>query len=191
MADAGSQQDAGVSYCVNERDEIAWVSDSWVAAAVANDAPELTPERVRNRSMWDFIADPTTRHLYEQILARVRRDQVMRFTFRCDSPALRRLMEMMIRRREDGLVEFASRELHVEKRPHVSLIARSTPRSEQRLGACGWCNRIKLDRDRWVEAEIVVKELRLFEKARLPQLAPGICVACLAAVRRDLGGTPH
>jgi hypothetical protein len=70
------------------------------------------------------------------------------------------------------------------------LLARSAPRSERRLGACGWCSRIKLGEDRWVGAETVVSELKLFEQERLPQLAHGICAACLAAVRRDLERGP-
>jgi hypothetical protein len=93
---------------------------------------------------------------------------------------------MTIRPRPDRLVEFTTRELHVETRYPLLLLARSALRSERRLGACGWCSRIKLGEDRWVEAETVVRELRLFEEERLPQLAHGICVTCLAAVRRDL-----
>jgi hypothetical protein len=193
MTDTRLDQNAGVTYCIDQRDEIASVSESWLPCAAANDAPELTPERVRNRLLWDFIADPTTAHLYEQMLARVRRDEVVRFTFRCDSPDLRRLMEMKIQLRKDRLVEFTTRELDVERRPPVRLLARATPRSTERLGACGWCSRIKLDEDRWVGAETVVQQLRLFEQERLPQLAPGICVQCLAAVRKDLekGAAPR
>jgi hypothetical protein len=190
MTETGHEQGKELSYCVNQRDEIASVSDSWLDFAVANDAPELTPERVRNRSLWDFVADPTTAHLYEQMLARARRGEVVRFNFRCDSPSLRRLMEMTISLRPDRLVEFTSRELRVEERSPVMLLARSAPRSERRLGACGWCSRIKLDEDRWVGAETVVRELRLFEQERLPQLAQGICVTCLAAVRKDLERAP-
>jgi hypothetical protein len=186
MMETGFEQRGAVSYCVTQRDEIAWVSDSWLAFAVANEAPELTPERISNRSLWDFVADPTTAHLYEQILARVRRNELVRFNFRCDSPSLRRLMEMKIRLRPDRLVEFATRVLRVEERSPVMLLSRSSPRSERRLGACGWCSRIKLDEERWVGAETVVRELRLFEQERLPQLAHGICVTCLAAIRRDL-----
>lgn len=195
MIETGFAESTAVSYRLDQRDDIVWVSDSWLPFAVANDAPELTPERVRARSLWDFVADPTTAHLYEQILARVRRDDVARFNFRCDSPRQRRLMEMTIRLNPDRLVEFATRVLQVEERSPVALLARSAVRSERRLGACGWCSRIKLDEDRWVSAEIVVRELRLFEQERVPQLAHGICAACLAAVRRDLerrpdGGTP-
>jgi hypothetical protein len=186
ITETGYEQGTEVSYCLNQRDEIVSVSDSWLGFAVANDAPELTPERVRNQPLWDFVADPTTTHLYEQMLARVRRGEVVRFNFRCDSPCLRRLLEMTIRLRPDRLVEFATRALRVEERPPVTLLARSVPRSERRLGACGWCSRIKVDEDRWVGAETVVRELRLFEQERLPQLAHGICVACLAAVRKDL-----
>jgi hypothetical protein len=195
MIQTGFEESAAVSYRLNQGDEIVWVSDSWLGFALANEAPELTVERVRNKSLWDFVADPTTAHLYGQILSRVRRDEVVHFNFRCDSPSRRRLMEMTIRLQPDRLVELATRLLRVEERSPVVLLARSAPRSERRLAACGWCSRIKLDEDRWVSAEIVVRELRLFEHERVPQLAHGICVACLAAVRRDLerdpdGGTP-
>lgn len=190
MTETGYAQASEVSYRLDQRDEVVWVSESWLGFAVANDAPELTPERVRNQSLWNFVADPTTAHLYGQILAHVRRDEVVRFSFRCDSPSLLRLMEMTIRLKPDRLVEFATRALRVEERKPIMLLARSAPRSERRLGACGWCSRIKLGEDRWVGAETVVSELKLFEQERLPQLAHGICVTCLAAVRRDLERGP-
>jgi hypothetical protein len=191
MSRTGADEHAAVSYRLNQRDEIVWVSDSWLAFAVENEAPELAPERVRDRSLWNFVADPTTAHLYGQMVARVRRDELVRFKFRCDSPSLRRLMEMEIRLTPEGLVEFVTRLLRVEERDPVILLARTAPRSERRLGACGWCSRIKVDQDRWESAEVVVRELRLFEQERVPQLAHGICVACLAALRRDLHGGPE
>ena len=62
----------GISYQLNELDEIVSVSKGWTRFALANDAPDLVPEKVLNRPLWDFITDLTTEQLYRQILKRVR-----------------------------------------------------------------------------------------------------------------------
>jgi len=86
------------------------VNEAWDDFARHNDGEAALGERVLGRPLWDFIGDPVTRLLYEQLIDRVheaRRE--LRFRLRCDSPGRRRLLDVTIsespgggRRRRSG-----------------------------------------------------------------------------------------
>ncbi|MGF1677686.1 MAG: hypothetical protein ACFCUX_00665, partial [Candidatus Methylacidiphilales bacterium] len=99
---------------------------------------------------------------------------------RCDGPACRRLLEMIIRAAADGSVEFETKSLHVEDRAPVALLSRGAARSTELIRVCAWCNRIDSGSGsgEWVEIEDAVERLGLFELQEVPQLTHGICEAC-------------
>src|SRR5262249_54871616 len=82
MSDEGT-----IVYRIDRGDVIAEVGGAWLAFALANYAPELAPEKVVGRPLWDFVVGPTTRQLYRDLLARARSGRAARFPFRCDGPA--------------------------------------------------------------------------------------------------------
>jgi len=168
----------GVVYRLNGLDEIIYVGGGWAEFAAANDAPELLPERVLNRPLWDFVSDDTTRHIYEEILRRARAGRPTRFNFRCDAPDYRRLMEMSVEAFDGGGVQLETITLRVDERPRQDMLDRRTPREGDRLRMCGWCKRMDLDGDRWGEIEEAVNALRLFEHQTLPPLTHGMCRPC-------------
>ena len=168
-----------ISYQLNELDEIVFVSKGWTSFALANDAPDLMPEKVLNRPMWDFITDLTTEQLYREILKRVRSGQAAKFSFRCDASDRQRFMEMSVTGMENGGVRFETRTLRSVNRPPQSLLDRYRPRADDLLRICGWCKSVDV-RGKWLEVEEAVESLRLFELPRLPQLTHGICSACHA-----------
>lgn len=51
-------------------------------------------------------------------------------------------------------------------------------RTGEWLVMSGWCKKVALPAHRWVEVEVAVSELHLFDAARLPQISQGICEAC-------------
>src|SRR5947209_973097 len=77
-------------------DRLVEVNDAWTRFAHNNGAPELAPDAVLGRSLWTFIADPTTRRLYEALVARAREGSPRTVPYRCDVPAAKRLMRMTI-----------------------------------------------------------------------------------------------
>lgn len=178
--------DAGVVYRLNGLDEIVYVGDGWGEFAAANDAPELLPERVLGRPLWDFVCDDTTRHLYGEILRRARSGRPARFNFRCDAPDYRRLMEMNVEGLEGGGVRFETRTLRVDERPRQDMLDRRAPREGDRLRMCGWCKRMDLDGERWGEIEEAVNALRLFERQALPPLTHGMCRPCFDAMASQI-----
>lgn len=174
-------------YQVDSRYRISRVGETWNAFARENKAPELTTG-VIGRSLYDFIADEESRHLYGLILSRVREtSHPSRFSFRCDSPVLRRFMEMTIHPEGAGAFLFSSVTVRTESRAAVALLDAETPRTEERLPICGWCKKVFLPKATWVEVEEAVSALGLFDNASLPELTHTICPACDDAVRQANG----
>ena len=171
-------EDALVVYQVNSQDEIVYLNETWQVFALANDAADLLPERVLGRPLWDFITDETTRALYREILQLVRSGRATQFQFRCDAPAYRRYMEMKVSARPGSKVEFASRVVQEEKRPHQELLNRQAARSEEWLRICGWCKRVEIAGTGWEALEQAVSALHLFGQKKLPRLTHGMCESC-------------
>jgi hypothetical protein len=178
--------DTNIVYRLNAADELVYVNEAWAEFASANDAPDILPERVLNRPLWDFVCDETTRHLYREILRRARAGLPASFNFRCDAPGRRRLMELNVSGLEGGAVRFETRTLRVDERPRQELLDRYVPRSGTMLRVCGWCKRMDIDSQRWGEVEEAVATLRLFEYNSLPPLTHGMCPPCFDAISEQI-----
>jgi len=75
-------------------------------------------------------------------------------------------------------LDLISEILREEPRPPVSLLDNTVPRTEALLTMCGWCKRVRLESNRWVEVEKAVELLRLFDRKKLPAISHGICPGC-------------
>lgn len=99
--------------------------------------------------------------------------------FRCDGPAVRRQMDVNIASQASGRFVVFSAWVRVEERrdEFQPLLAAETPRSEEALTMCGWCDRFLLDGE-WVEVEQAVARLGLFEQPAMPAISHGVCPDC-------------
>lgn len=174
-----------IHYRLNDRDEIVFVSEAWGPFAAANGDDRLAAAAVLGRPLWEFISDPSTRLLYRDILARVRAGVPVRFTFRCDSPACRRLLAMEVSGGPGGGAELRTRTLSEEEREPQPLLDRGRPRSEEFVRVCGWCKKVDVG-GRWAEVEEAVARLGLFDRPLLPQVTHGICEDCYARMVETL-----
>lgn len=166
---------------------IAAVNDEWVEFARENGAPELGREAVVGRALWEFMEGRETRHISRLLLDKVRSTgKGLTIPYRCDSPALRRFMEMEIAPVDNGFVEFRSRVLRIEKRVPVLLLDPHAGRSDEFLTICSWCRRARTGSE-WIELDEAVKKLDLFSSASLPQLTHGICQDCAKLVKKKTG----
>ena len=86
------------------------------------------------------------------------------------------LFAELLRHYRNGALEFRSALLREEARPRVDLLAPDFPRTEQWLTLCAWCKKVNVAG--WVEVEEAVRQLGLFEPARLPRITHGVCPAC-------------
>lgn len=179
-----------IVYRLTPADELAAVNDAWDRFAHANHGAHLSAEPIVGRSLWEFVSDPTVRQIYRDLLDRVRQGRVVRYTFRCDSPDLRRLFEMHVHLDEAGAVEFRSRTIAEEAREAQRLLDADVARTEERLEMCSWCKKVRVDGD-WHEVEEAVARAQLFEAEALPQVTHGICQPCFHGMRAVLEAGGH
>jgi hypothetical protein len=177
--------DDELTYRLNDRDEIVFVNEAWNDFAEANGADDLLAPRVLGRSLWEFVTDATTRQLYRDVLKRVRGGHPVQLQLRCDTPALRRLLELEVYQGPPGAIDFRTRVIWIEHREHQELLEADRASSGEFLSMCAWCKKVDLG-GTWVEVEQAVSRLRLFEQPLLPRLTHGICQACYAEILRVL-----
>jgi hypothetical protein len=132
------------------------------------------------RSLWDFVAGQELEKLQRMLLRRVRGELgSVDLPFRCDGPEVRRQMEIRIASQSSGrFVVFSARPRTEERREEFQpLLAADTPRSEETLTMCGWCDRFLVDGE-WVEVEQAVARLGLFALPEMPAISHGVCPDC-------------
>ena len=175
-------------YRIDGDDRIVFISDNWLAFAEDNEgADSCHPSLVINRPIWDFISGAETAHLYEVIIENVRsRKKPVTVRYRCDSPAYRRSMEMTVVPLEGGTVEFRSAVLKIEERDKVVLLEGSGLPSGDIITMCSFCKKVRMPDNEWVEAEVAVERLSLFDTRWLPLISHGVCQPCYDAVFKEL-----
>lgn len=171
-------------YRVDAQDRVVFANAEWFDFARENSAIALRPDLVVGASLWNFIGDSETKHLFAILLQQVRATgKPVTLPYRCDSADCRRFMELRIARSDDSGVEFCSRILRQEQRARVRLMADEVERTDAVLIMCGWCKKAALPDDRWVEVEEAVQVLQLFDAPRLPRISHGICDECVDAFK--------
>ncbi|MEP7075666.1 MAG: hypothetical protein ABI878_07615 [Acidobacteriota bacterium] len=187
VENAGAKPERGhIAYRINDEDVIVDVGGSWDEFASENDSPDIMAKNVLGRKIWDFISDETLRHLYSQIITKVRNGTAMKFDFRCDAPDERRYLRMSIEPATGGSVQFETRQIQVTPRPPSVEFAAGTAGTGATVIACSWCNRIRTDEEEWVELEDAVERLQLFAVNPRPTLSHGICGVCKTNVMQRL-----
>lgn len=99
--------------------------------------------------------------------------------FRCDSPDVRREMDIRIAASNSGrLVLFSARSRQEQPREAPQpLLDVNAPRGDGTVEMCGWCDRFLVDGE-WVEVEEAAARLNLFARSELPAIAHGVCPDC-------------
>ncbi len=169
-----------LSYAIDEHDHLIRVDEGYYRFAEENGWHEAGSSL--GRSLWDYVAGHEMVKLQRLLVRRIR-DEVgdVELPFRCDGPGVRREMEIRIVARPGGrVVLFSARLRSAEERELPQrLLDPATPRGEDMLEMCGWCDRFEVDGE-WVEVEEAARRLELFDKPELPALSHGICPDCQA-----------
>lgn len=166
---------ADVEYELDAEDRIRRVSQAWEEFARENGA-RLPADEVLGTRIWRWIAGQEVRHLFRAVFERVRTEGgSVGFSFRCDSPARRRFMEMHISTLEEGAIRCRTRLLKVEDREPMAF--RTAQSVSPLLAMCSWCKKVRTPDRRWLELEEGVLELHLFESPP-SGITHTICDAC-------------
>jgi hypothetical protein len=167
-----------LSYAIDEHDHLIKVDDGYYRFAEENGWRDAGSSL--GRSLWDYVAGHELVNLQRLLVRRVR-DEVgnVELPFRCDGPEVRREMDIRIVARPGGRVVLFSARLRSEEAREVlqPLLDPETPRGEEIIEMCGWCDRFEVD-GQWVEVEVAAKRLELFNRSELPELNHGICPDC-------------
>lgn len=87
---------------------------------------------------------------------------------------------MKITPHESGHVTFEVRLVESQPREAVELLRIGRAQSDAFIRMCGWCKRLPLPGDRWLEVEQALDALHLFETSGpLPAISHGICPECM------------
>ena len=172
-----------VVYRVDATDRIVEVNDAWHAFAAANDGAGLVDPI--GESLWRHIGDQGSRDLYSLLLTAVRvSGRSVTYPYRCDSPTLRRQMEMSLSPGDDGALLFSSRVVSTEPLPHAVMFGQSLPYSIGRVDVCGNCRQVR-DKEGWTDI------INLFNRGRITanrnSFTPmyRICPDCRTSLRRQ------
>ena len=169
-----------LSYAIDEHDHLIRLDEGYYRFAEENGWPEAGSSL--GRSLWDYVAGEEVRKLQRLLIRRVR-DEIgdVELPFRCDGPDVRREMNIRIVARPGGHVVLFSARLRSEQARDLPqrLLDPQTPRSDETLSMCGWCDRFEVDGE-WVEVEEAARRLELFNRDELPALSHGICPDCNA-----------
>lgn len=176
-----------VTYQVAADDRIVMVDDEWIAFATANDAMELSRQRVLGHSVFDFVAGVEVQALYRMLLARVRATgRAAIFPFRCDSPSKRRHMIMHMRPESDNSVNLTCITTRIEARNPIRLLDRHVPRTpSQSIERCSNCNRVRVPDGGWMEVEEALSRLEWLNREEQPFLVHTVCGQCRLVGRED------
>ena len=166
-------------YGVDEGDVVNFVDSWWLAFATENNAAELEAASVVGHSIWEFICDQPTTKLYREIHSHVRASgNAIDVPFRCDSPTLRRYMQLTISRREGGQLLYESRMIRTAPQRCMSVLKRSTKRSTSFLTMCSLCKRCLIEPSGWLEMEDIALRLKMEDQPTVPELRYTICPDC-------------
>ncbi len=173
-------------YRVDANDKIVSVNDAFLAFGDENSLPDARPEAFIGKSIWDFITDHTTRHLYQVAFDQVRRLQKsIALPFRCDSPAQRRHMRIQISCMTQGALQATSWIVHIEDTTRKPLLETPPSHGDELLKMCSWCKRV-LVKDQWLDLEDAVDILSLFSGGKLPNISHCACQPCASEVKQIL-----
>lgn len=171
-----------VSYRIDARDEIVWVNDAYDAFACANGADDLA-EHSLGESLWTFVSGAETGVIWRDIVAEARRGRTVTVPYRCDSPGLRRFLQMTVAPLGEGGIEFTSLLKRYEVRAPEALLECAPNGEGEPLRSCSWCRRF--DVGDWVEVEEAVHRLDLLG-APSPRITHAMCAECSERVRAEL-----
>jgi hypothetical protein len=179
--DANNQADnLDVVYRIDAQDRIVKVNIGWTRFAEINGASHLDRDQLIGQPIWEFIVDKDTSRIYEVLLREVRENcQTLTFPFRCDSPEMRRYMEMGLVACGQGCVEFRSRMVRTERRERRLYCQYTAVPAQGLLLRCSFCNRVRYQGE-WVDVATAADTI--LDRDMPLQVCYAICSACSSTI---------
>jgi hypothetical protein len=157
----------------------------WLAFARANGAAELTRDAVLGINVFRYTTGIATCDLYRELFQALRKSlHSITIPFRCDSPDVRRFMELRLVATPHGHLQLIGRLLRREPRPYVPLLDPHVKHDGTWLLICSICRRIETADGNWKEIEDALPDPYGLPRQGLPRLSHGVCPNCAELFKR-------
>jgi hypothetical protein len=171
-----------LSYTLDPDDAITAVTGDWDRFALDNGGDESLSTKVIGRRLDHFISGDVTLMFVRTLLmsARTLKRTVQR-PYRCDSPQLKRFMEMTIVPRGNGVLEVCHRQVRSEPYRYSLPVTAAMPGAGSNfVKRCSLCQRIRVGQ-MWSEVDDAVLEGRLQPGAAAKLVVVyGVCPDCMS-----------
>jgi hypothetical protein len=169
---------------INAGNVIVAAGDCWSWLLQRSPAVDVPP--FLGKLIWNHLSDTMVMHLYEALVAKVRRTgEDLTVPCRCDLPGRRLYLEMRVIPLPAGAVDFCAVKLREEPQPETAAMGQRRIAAEM-LRVCGWCKRVGAPE--WVEVEVAVRRLKLLELDEIRRVTHSICPECAEKVIRNAQG---
>jgi hypothetical protein len=172
---------------IDADDQITFLDDGFRRQAEDAGVPDL-PAEVMGKNLFLYMAGQLTHIWYHLLVERARQGVEITFPFRCDSPVLRRELQMVMRPLKDNGVEFESYPIVEAPRAFTPLLDPTIARSLETVTMCAWCKQLRSVIG-WLEVEQAVTILQAFTEPFPPTIDYGICSADENRLKALLSGT--
>ncbi len=169
------------TYTLDGDDTIVEVTGSWDSFALANSGSSVVSSNVLGKKLDRVVSgDAALMFVRTMILSARTLNRPVYRTYRCDSPELRRFMEMTVLPLGQRSVRVVHRQLYCEPVVHqVPMEGMLSAGSGNYVKRCSMCNRIRTQ-GIWSEADAAVEEGRVVPSANPLKVIYGVCPDCLA-----------
>ena len=177
-----------LSYTLDLDDRIIAVTGNWDGFALANGGPAILSATIIGRRLDEFVSGDVTRMFVRTMLmsARMLKRSIHR-PYRCDSPQLRRFMEMTVMPHGGGMLEVRHRQIRCEPLScTVTIASVAAAPTSGFIKRCSICNHIRI-RQVWSEVDEAILDGRLAKDAAAAlRVIYGVCPDCLRASGRPM-----
>ena len=175
-----------VVYEIDRDDTLIYLNTTWNDFALENESASIISDHVLGKNILDFICNSETRHIHTQLMEKVRcQERPLEVPFRCDSPSLRRFMQMKITPLVDNGIQYRCQLLKAEQRQVTPVLFTQIDDQHPLLRMCSWCKKVDIGNDQWAEIEIAVDKLKLFNSPQMQQITHTICSLCFDKFSED------
>lgn len=172
--------DNSLFYRLDKGDRITEIGGSWDRMAQENGGDHLCGQAVLGFPLYDYISGDVSKMFVRTVIDGVRvLGRTRTVPYRCDSPGLRRYMEMSVAFEPGGGVLLEHRQLRTESTGRRFDFQVGVQPLRKMVIRCSHCNRLKVE-GVWDEAESQLPA----ERASMVPVIYGVCPQCMDLVRR-------
>lgn len=171
--------DMNLTYTIDGDDKVVETAGDWERFARKNSGSDNLIHSVLGTSLWDHITDTTTTQIYRSLFTAIRSlNKKVSFPLRCDSPKVKRYLQLTLTPSDDGAIRINSKLVQTEPIQTSSIKGLRVEKGDHFLTICSWCNKLKSDDNNYFEIETFISnhpEIMVVENL---QITHGICRQC-------------